>query len=304
VEEFAQGRVEMQQCTVEPDADAIGVKLSDLKLPKGVRVAAFLRGESGFIPNRETQAEENDMVYLIGETSVIEQARKFFHRGKTKRKHVAIMGGSPISVWLCRALTGRSFSLRLFETHEPRAEELALKLDHVTVVAADPTDEGVFNEENLQAADAFVALTADDEHNILAAGQAKSLGVRQVLAIVQRPTYMHLLQHVGIDTALSPRRVAAKEIQNLIEDRPVRCLASLAEGTADVYEVRPTVQGQATDAPLKDIRLPAGVIIAAIQRGDKVKVPGANDKILAGDTLIVIGPQGNEKEIRKLFVGK
>jgi trk system potassium uptake protein TrkA len=213
------------------------------------------------------------------------------------------MGGPALSVWLCRALRGRNFSVRLFETDPERAEELARKLDHVTVIQADPTDLTLFEEEKIAAADAFVALTRDDEHNILGAAQAKSLGTQRCIAVVERSTYMHLLQHVGIDQAFSPRHVAAREIQSLIETRPVRCLASIAEGAADVYEVRPTQNGPATDMALKNLRMPAHSMIAAIQREDQVKVPGANDKVRAGDLIIAIGPHGLDKEFRKLFAG-
>lgn len=304
VEDFARGRIEMQQLVVEPGAPAAGVPLTELKLPRGVRLAVIERGAEAFVPDARSAATEGDIVYVFGETAVIEQARRQFQLGKTRRTHVVIMGGTPVGVWLCRAMRSRSFSIRLFETDAQRAEDLARKLDHVTVVRADPTDRAVFDEEQIGSADAFVALTADDEHNILGAAQAKSLGTKRVIAVVQRPAYMHLLEHVGIDRAFSPRWVAAKEIQRLIEDRPVQVLASFAEGTADVYEVRPTVTGQATGQALKSIRMPAHAIIAAIQRGEKVKVPGANDTVLADDTLVVIGPHGADKEIRKLFAGK
>ena len=303
VEDFARGRIELQQFMVEAGAAAVGVPLSDMKLPGGIRLAVIERDTFAFIPAGDTKPAVGDVVYLIGETGVIEQGRKQFHPGKAKRKHVVVMGGASMGVWLCRALKGRNFSVRLFETDPGRAQELAHKLDHVTVIQADPADPDVFVEENIAAADAFVALTRDDEHNILGAAQAKSLGIARTIAVVERPTYMHLLRHVGIDQAFSPRQVAAKEIQSLIETRPVRCLASIAEGAADVYEVRPTANGRATNEALKDIKMPAHSMIAAIQRGEKVKVPGANDTIRAGDTLIAIGPHGIDKEFRKLFAG-
>ncbi len=303
VEDFARGRVELQRFVVEASAPATGVRLAELKLPRGVRLAVIERGEHAFLPDADSRPTEGDIVHLIGETSVIEQARRLFYTGKTKRKHVVIMGGPAIAVWLCRALKGRHFSVRLFETDPARAEELAQKLDHVTVIQADPTDPAQFEEEHIGSADAFVALTRDDEHNILGAAQAKTWGTAHCIAVVERSTYMHLLQHVGIDHAFSPRQVAAREIQSLIETRPVRCLASLAEGAADVYEVRPSANGPATDKALKNVKMPAHSIIAAIQREDGVMVPGANDTIRVGDTLIAIGPHGTEKEFRRLFAG-
>jgi len=303
VESFARGQIELQQFVVEADVPAVGTRLADLHLPRGVRLAVVERDTFAFIPDGETQSAEGDVVYLIGESALIENARRLFHQSKPKRTHVVVMGGPAMGVWLCRALKGRSFSVRLFETDEERAQELARKLEHVTVVQADPTDRTVFEEENIVSADAFVALTRDDEHNILGAAQAKSQGVRQTIAVVERPTYLHLLRHVGIDQAFSPRDVAAREIEGLIEDRPVRRLASLAEGAADVYEVRATLAGEATNAPLRKIRMPAHSLVAAIQRGDQASVPGATDAVRAGDRVIVIGPQGVDKEFRRLFVG-
>ncbi len=303
VESFARGQIELQQFVVEAEAPALGTRLADLHLPRGVRLAVVERDTFAFIPDAETTPAEGDVVYLIGESGLIENARRLFHPSKPKRNHVVIMGGSAMGVWLCRALKGRSFSVRLFETDEERAQEVARKLEHVTVVQADPTDRIAFDEENIIAADVFVALTRDDEHNILGAAQAKSLGVRQSIAVVERPTYLHLLRHVGIDQAFSPRDVAAREIEGLIEDRPVRRLASLAEGAADVYEVRATLAAEATNVPLRKIRMPAHSLVAAIQRGDRASVPGAADAVRAGDRVIVIGPQGVDKEFRKLFVG-
>lgn len=304
VENFARGMIEMQQLKVSDKAPALKVPLAKLSLPKGVRVATVTREDRSFIPDASTVIEQGDIVTLIGEKSNLESARRLLQTDKIKRKHVVIMGATSMGVWLCRALRQRRFAVRLFVSDRSRAEEVADKLPHVTVIEAEPTEPSVFAEEHIADADAFVALTSDDEHNILAAAQAKSLGTKLAIAVTQRSTYLHLLEHVGIDRAFSPRVVAAREIQLLLEPGPVRVLASLVEATADVYEVRVSENAEAVDKPLKSIRLPGPCVIGPIQRGDKVFVPGAEDTVQAGDCVLVIGARGMKDKLKKLFAGK
>jgi trk system potassium uptake protein TrkA len=212
------------------------------------------------------------------------------------------MGSSPVAVWLCRALRGKHFSIRMMVTDRPRGEELAAKLEWVNVVQCDPTDPDEFSEERIQDADIFLALTPTDEQNILVAARAKSMGVGTAMALQQRGTYLHLLKHVGIDQSFSPRVSAANEILSFLQPGPIRHLASLAMGVADIYEVQvPASATQVVGKPLKALNFPARSLVAAIQRKDGIDVPGADDTIEPGDTVIVIGRSESEPELRRLF---
>ena len=102
----------------------------------------------------------------------------------------------------------------------------------------------------------------------------------------------------------SPRIVAAKEVLRLIDESAVKRLATISEGVVDVYEVTRANTGSAVGKPLKDIKLPKGAFVAAVQRRDEVRVPGPEDAIQAGDGLVVIGPAKIERRLRDLFVGK
>ena len=304
VEDFARGAIGLQQLKVAEKAPGVGVPLSELTFPEGVRIATVTRDDQSFIPGAGTVIRPDDIATLIGEKGKLEAARRMFQTNKIKRKHVVVMGGTSMGVWLCRALRQRHFAVRLFLTDRARAEEIAAKLSHVTVIQAEPTEPSVFSEEHIADADAFVTLTDDDEHNILAAAQAKSFGVQTAIAVVQRSTYLHLLEHVGIDRAFSPRDVAAKEIQLLLEPGPVRVLASLVEATADVYEVRVGPEAAVVDKALKTITWPSPCVIGAIQRSDDVFVPGAEHTVQSGDTVLVIGARGLHDKLKRLFAGK
>lgn len=302
VERFARERIELQQVAVSDNASVIGKSLPDLGLPPATRLALVERKETTFIPNGSTVIEQGDIVTLIGDTEAIEKARKKFHTSHDRRKRVLIMGGTGMGVWLCRALRSPMFSVRLIEENRERAEELAAKLDWATIICSNMNDADVLDEERVDQCDSFIALTADDEMNILLAARAKSMGATDVIAVQQRSTYLHLLRHVGIDRAFSPRKTAVSQIQNMLEPGPIRHLASLDVGVADVFEIRvPTQANGVSGKPLRDIKFPSGSMVAAIQRGEEVFVPGAMDLIEGDDTVVVIGPASAEKQLRKVF---
>jgi len=305
VERFAKGRIEMQALSVEEDAPARGKGLMELALPRSARVAAIERDGKAFIPDRTTVIQLGDIVTLVGEVDSFEKTRRLFHTHPVGRQRIMIMGGTPLAVWLCRALHTSDFSIRLFEKNQERAEELAAKLEWVTVLTDDPAEADTLQEERIDQTDAFVAVTQDDEHNILAAARAKSLGAKLAIAMLQRSTYLHLLEHVGIDRAFSPRVTAVAEIQHLVDESPVKRLASLAEDIADVYELRvPAAARDVIGKPLSEIKLPEKTLLAAIQHGEEVRIPGAADTLAIGDTLVIIAPAGSKQQLMKTFAIK
>ncbi len=301
MEDFARGTIEVQEFAVGRKAPALGKNLMELPLPQRTRLAAITRDGNSFIPEGSTTIQQGDNVILVGNASVFEEARQLFREKKRSRKRIAIMGGPSMAVWLCRALRGGNFAIRLFEIDPVRAEELAEKLEWVTVLQADPTDHSVFNEEHLDQVDAFVALLDDDEHNILGCAWAKSLGVPDAIAVVQRPNYMHLLPSVGIDKPFSPRRVAVKEIEQILDDSPIRRMSSLAEGYIDLYRIRVGDDSDVIGQRLRDVKLTPNWMIAILQHDDEMRVPSADDRIEKGDILQVIGRHGEEGTLKKIF---
>ncbi len=304
LEDFARGRIAMQRLAVEDNTPAVEHTLAEVALPPGARVAIIERGTEVFLARADTRIQPGDVVTLLGELDRFETARKVFQKGKLRHLNVVIMGGTSMAVWLSRALKSRLFSVRLFVTDRPRAEELADKLDFLTVINADPTDAAIFAEERLGEADAFLAVDADDERNILACAQAKSLGAKTCIAVIEQLTYSHLLEHVGIDRAFSPHVVAARFISKMVDARSARSLATLADGVAEVYDVAATATSPVLGHALRNVKLPAGGMVAAIQRGDNVRVPAADDTIEQGDRLLIIAGSGIERDLSKLISGR
>jgi len=301
IEKFARGQIEMHEFTADENVPGINKPLSEVPLPHGTRLAAVSRNGDVFITTATTEVHTGDRVVLVGNTDTFDQARKLFRKADKGKRRVAIMGGPSMAVWLCRALRDRDFSIRLFETNRARAEELADKLSWVTVIQADPMDPDVATEEHIGQGDVFIALTNDDENNIIGSATAKQMGVHESIAVVQRPIYLRLLKSIGVDQSFSPRHVAAKEIAQLISTATINRIASLAEGVIEVYWVRAGDGARVVGKPLRELQLSPNWMVAAIEHGNEMRVPGADEIILGGDAVLVIGRHGKEKQLRKLF---
>ena len=304
LEEFGRGDLLMQRFRVTPGVPAIGKKLCELSLPASARLATVERNTGTAIADAETEIAADDLVTLISERKSFDAVCKIFRKGKEKHQHIAIMGETATAVWLCRVLKSRTVSVRLFTKNHERAKELSDKLSHVTVLEADPMDAATFADEHIEKADAFLAVTENDEHNILACAQAKALGVAMTIAVVQQTKYLDVFPHLGIDHAFSPSEVAISAMRNLLDVGRVRSVAVFADGAAEVYEVRPSKHGKIVGHELRNVKLPGHTMIAAIRRGDRVYIPGADDQIAADDTILAIGPRGVADDLRKLFEAK
>lgn len=300
IENFAQGSIEIEQFAVDEDASAVGRTLSDIPLPPGARLAVIVRGRTAFVPDGASTVEAGDVVVLAGAADVFNRARALFQE-KPGRRRIVLMGGPEMAIWLCDALRERMFSIRLFESRRARAEELAAKLPWVTVLHADPTDRETFQEEQLGQADVFVAMRPDDEDNIVACVLAKSRGVTQTIAVVQRSNYLDVLPDIGVDRSFSPRIVAARQIETVLDDRPFRALTEFADGSLVVYRFKVGAACELIGRRLREVKLTPDWSIIVIRRGTLAIVPQADDVLAAGDAVLVVGKAGREKAARELF---
>jgi len=301
IQHFARGQIVMESVEVSQQAQVIGKPLQSLALPAGVRIGTVSKKDKTFVPTGETVLDAGDQITLIGATGLFEKVLPMFRKVGMGKRKIVIMGGSPVSVWLSRALDARSFKIRLYVTDHARALELAQKLDHVMVIEDDPTDPDTFMEDNIADVDTFVACTYDDEDNILGALQAKHLGASRTVAVINRPTYHQMIENLGIDRVFSPRIVAAQEIQHLAESKTVQKMAQLDEQGTYVYRIDVRPGAPALGQTLLQMRLPKGCVLVAVQRADRVHVPGPGDRLEVGDTVVAIAHEDLIRNLNQLF---
>lgn len=302
VENLAGGNVEVHGLVVSEAMKGVGVPLKDLTLPTGVRVASISRGDATSIAGAGDVLEPGDRVTLVGKADALEKAKDLFRGEAPARQSVVIAGGGETGYHLAHALEGRRLRVTLMESDRSRCDFLASHLQQSTVVHRDATRRNDLEEERVGAADVFVACTGDDENNIVAAVEAKDIGAGQVMSLVGRPDYAQVVGRLGIDYAVSPREVVAKQVLGYLTTGAVVSRSGLGE-TSNLAIVELDVQPEspASRHALADLPLPEQCLIVALVRDGFASVPGASDRFQPGDTVVALVAEPSEKEAVKLF---
>ncbi|APZ93137.1 Trk system potassium transporter TrkA [Fuerstiella marisgermanici] len=300
VESFARGGVDVHGIQVGRKAKAVGVPLHQLNLPQTVRVGLIVNAERSVIPGGYDAVQPGDHVTLIGTHGELEKIASLFEDRASESPRVVIAGGGEIGLNLARLLERTRCRVTVMEQDPDRCDFIAERLPRCTVLHADVKSRADLEEARVGKSDVFVACTGRDEENIVCGVESKELGSKRLLTIVRSPDYANVLERLGIDVAVSPREAMARQIMGLVGKGPVRERSPIIGDTAEVWEVEIRKGVPATKAPLRDLSLPQS-LVAAIERGDYVKVPNADDQLKAGDTAILLVQKQSEAEILKMF---
>lgn len=306
-EKFSHGLVEMREIRVVQSPTVLGKKLKDVIPPgSGVLVGLIERDSRPIIPHGDAIIEPGDHVALIGHKEKIDQYQQMFMGAVQKPKRVFVMGGGTIGLRLAQALEDEIKSVKVFEKKEAHAEKIAGLLNSAKVVCRDASTRTALEQEHVEGVDFFVAATDDDERNIMAGVLAKEVGAKSVISIVHQPDFAPLVRRLGIDLAVTPRACVASRVLKLIHQGQVTSLAVLGEGSVEIIEMKVADDSPLLGKKLKEItaKFPRGALIANIIRGDKAIVPGGEDMILAGDSVIIIAEATALDAVRRLLQRK
>lgn len=303
LENFARGQLEVLEITVNENTAAVGVPLKSMKLPREVRVGSILREGRLWIAGADDEICVGDNITLIGRREGIDDVRDRFRKKGDPTMGVVIAGGGETGYHLARGLDPRRFRVLLMDADRDRCEYLANTLSHVTVVNVDATRRSVLEEERVGSADIFVASTGDDESNIMACVEAKQIGAKTVMSLVDRPDYAEIVSALGIDVAVSPRDVMARQILGFLNTGVVISRMSLPGGNLSVMELEVVEGASATEHVLAKLSLPRQSLIAAVMRDGYVQVPGADDRLHPLDTVVALVEDAAEEELLARFEG-
>lgn len=301
VETLAGGQLEVQEVLIESKSALAGKRVRDLKFSKGIRLCSIARGEVIWIAGADDTLEANDVVTLIGRRADVDDFQDRFQSRHSSLKDIVIVGGGETGCHLAECLKGRRYRVMLIEQDRAQCEFLAKNLPHVTVVEADAGRRAVLEEERVGSADVFAACLGDDENNIMACVGAKALGAKCMMSVVDRPDYANVVEKLGIDVTVSPREVMAQQILAFLNAGPLLSRTSIAEGQVGIYEIEVTEGVPITEHDLANTKLPPKSLIAAVMNKDQVRVPGADDRLVPGDTAIALVDDASVAEVFGLF---
>ena len=301
VEHFADNRVQMVQLRVEDPANC-EIPLKDLKIPSDTLIAAVLRGDELIIPSGDDHLMLDDEAFVIGKTEHIQNSEPFFGEAERRgAKSIVILGGGEIGFAVARSLEKQGMSVKIIEWNPKVCEYLSETLSEAIIINGDGTDLDLLKEEKLGEADVFVAASRRDEVNLMSGLVARDLGVKEIIALVHRPTYMTVYEHLGIDATISPRRLAANQILKYVRPGRVVSVSEIAGGKGEILEFVVPKKSKIIQNKLKNVGFPKGAVIGAMVGKRGISVPTGDDKIMPGDSVIVFTTPKVRSRVEQFF---
>jgi len=305
--DFADGVIQLVGLRAVKDSPLVGQELRTLKehMPKAdARVAAIYRKEGAIFPVGDTVIEDGDEVFFIAAKKNIRKVMSELRRLEKPYHRLVIAGGGNIGFRLSKALED-NYNIKIIEFSPERAAFLSEKLDHAVVLNGSATDQELLLDENIDKTDVFLALTNDDEVNIMASLLAKRLGAKKVMTLISNPVYADLMQGGEIDIAISPQQVTTSSLLTHVRQGDTVSVHSLRRGAAEALEF--IVHGDAKSSKvvgraIGDIKSPPGSTLAALVRDGEVIIAHHDTVNENNDHVIVfVVDKENTKAVEKLF---
>jgi trk system potassium uptake protein TrkA len=289
--DFAGGKIKLFGMNIEADCRVANKSMEELQRagpPKNSLIAMIFRGAQVIVPRGGDVLRPGDHVLVVTSDSELEDSLRFMgvHAQRSVNR-VFILGGKQIGIRLAQELEGAGKSVKLFEQDAERCNKIAEIVKDTVIVNADGTDERTLQEENIDGVDAFLAVTPDDEDNIIACLLARKLGAKKVVALVNRLNYLAMAQRLGINTTVSPRLVTVDRTLRFVRKGGVISVTTFRQEEAEAIELIAPPGSRYAGRKLRDIRFPEGAIVGAVLRpGGEVVVPRGDASIQAGDRVI------------------
>lgn len=290
--EFANGRVRLVGMRALKGGKLVGHQLNELRahIPdREVRVAAIYRDGRSIKPEGSTVIEEHDEVFFLSARADMRPMMKELSTEEARVRRVFIAGAGNIGFRLARALEER-VQVKLIERSPDRARRAAETLRNTLVLTGNAADEELLLEENIDDADAFIAVTNAEEANILSAMLAKRLGARRAMALINKPSYAELMEGGTIDIAISPQTITIGALLEHVRRGDVVRVHSLRRGAAEAMEA--IVHADTRGSPIAgrridQVELPEGTTIGAVVRGDQV-IMGHHDTVIEAEDHVIL----------------
>jgi trk system potassium uptake protein TrkA len=304
VEYLAGGKVQLRKLHLDEDSPLVKKPLREVQLPRNSLIVAFFHGEELTIPGGDDRAEPGDDALLLGTADVIDDAELAVTTNKKVLGSVVLAGGGDTGSAVAKALQPLKLRVKIIERDRERARQLSAEFPGIEIIHGDATDMSLLKSERVGQDQTFVALTGNDESNLMSCLLAQELGVPQVLALVHRAETTELWQRIGLQDTFSPRVLARERIEEYIASGYSSNIVSLQSGAAQVLERELAPASPAAGVTLAEMRPPRGLIVGAVKRGEKVFVPHGPDRLEVGDLVILFVHEDELDTVRLLFPGR
>ncbi len=307
-QDFSSGRVQLLSIKISPKSRLAGISIADISERLGDTAACVVAHEHNGIwrvPDGSTSLLAGDSVYLAVARIKVEDLFHHLEGSATTehqgRRNVMIIGGGHIAYIVAKQLEKRGIHTKIIEHNPKRADWMARNLERSVVICGDALDRVLLEEENIDDMDDYIALTNDDETNILGSLIAKKYKVPHIITLVNRTIYSRLVREIGLDIVVSPRLTTAASILRHVRKGKIYGMSSLGDGSLEVLEAEALKTSAIVNTPLHQLNFPKQSIVAAIIRGERVIIPNGNSVIISGDHVLMVAQAESVPQVESMF---
>ena len=266
-------------------------------------VVGIIRDGRALVPTADEQMLVGDEVYFVADNEHVGRAMSVFGHEETVARRVIIAGGGHIGLFLGQLIEEEQdgVTAKIIESNRDRALYAADVLEQTIVINGDVLDPEILEEANVGASEAIIAVTNDDETNILASLLAKRYGTQRAVTLVNNMTYAPLISSLGIDVVVSPRGITVSTILQHVRRGRIRAVHSLGDGFGEIIEAEILETSSLHGLAISEANLPEGVLFGAIVRDSEVIIPRAETVLRVNDRVVLFAATESVKEVEKLF---
>ncbi len=307
VAEFAEGQILFQGYRIEEGSPLCDLTLAELGELRGMYrfvVVAINRGDETIIPRGDDTIQAGDRIYIFApqqEMPAINYMLQSQRENEVASRRAFVLGGSRIGLQVARNLENLQFRTKLIEKDESRCIRLAEQLNKAVVINADGLDVPTLIDEGLNEAGVFIAVTENDQTNILTCLLARQHKVKRTMALVSQPELIKLASDLGIDACISPRLSAAAAILKFVRRGEIISLTAVEGSNSEVLEIEVSEGSNLQGVPLSELHFPRGAIIGAIVHGETYEIPTGSSTFLAGDRVVVFTLPEALQKVERFF---
>ncbi|GAB4524759.1 MAG: Trk system potassium transporter TrkA [Amphiplicatus sp.] len=267
-----------------------------------ITIVAIKRDDHMWRAHAEDQLAGGDEIYFVADRDDVGRALEIMGEAERQARRVILVGGGNIGLYVARGLEKMgAMKIRLIERDRKRAEQIAEELERAVVLQGDGLDRALLREAGVADAETVVAVTDNDQVNILASVVAKREGARRAMALINDQDYGPVAEAVGVDRHIDPRATTISTILQHIRRGRIKGVYSLSDGQAELIDAVALETSPLVNKPLREAHLPEGVMIGAVYRDDKVVMPAGDTVINAGDRVVLMALREHVKDVEQMF---
>ena len=310
---FADNKIKLLEILINEDCNLINIKLNELtkKHPNlDANIIGIIRDDKFLIPKKNDDIQKNDKIYVIINSSQMSETLEAFAHNEKISKKILIIGGGNIGFNLAKNLeeTLDSARVKIVEKDKKRAEFLASELNNTIIINGNGLDEEVLTEANLEEAETVLALTNDDEDNLMVsvlvekfAKDEKNINDKRTMALINKPNYSLLQNSLKIDDLIDPRMNTVSSILKHVHKGTIETAYTILNGEYEVIEAEIIETSELINKELKNSNLPEEIRIGAVLREEKVIIPRSNFIFQKDDRVVFLAKKDSISIVENIF---